>query len=461
MTIGRVGRIVGWLLLVGLVCAVDGRGARAETPTPGPGPGFAAAPAPARPSPAQPSTDVLRVEHDRVALPYTVWTKMPPALVTTPDGGAWAFFSAFARRSDGLDGRRLYAARFDPAARVWLPARPLPGGTDQFGPAAVVDRLGTVHLVYSDRTAATAESFATLVYARTTGDGGWDAPVPVAPHPEAGHQMLPALAVDGEDRLHVLWRDQRAVGPELRALDPGNADLFASDLQDGAWSPPVQVNRRPNPTSNASYPNLAVDGGRLVAVWSAYKGTTAKEMEKATRVEWSTRPLNDPTGWSRPQPLLDRADGEVGGPLLDLAADPLGGVGLVYGRLSPNVAPPAVSNTLYLRRLEPGMEEWGGDLPLGSGDFGFSPALAIGPDGAVYVAYDDGRNRAIEVGAVTVPPGATAAPAVVLTTAEDGEHGQAAIAIAADGRPWVAYMRAADGAAPTEIRCLRGPRLTT
>ena len=185
-------------------------------------------------APPQPSYDVIRLQHDGAALPYNVFTEWLPLLVTTPDGGAWAFFSAQARTTDGLGSRRLYASRFDPAAGVWLPAAALPGGEIQFGPAAAVDKTGTVHLVFSDRAKAAPDAMARLVYTRTDGAGGWIAPVEVAPHADAGHQMMPALALDGDDRPHVIWRDQRNLPPEIRAIQAANADVFVSDLIDGA-----------------------------------------------------------------------------------------------------------------------------------------------------------------------------------------------------------------------------------
>ena len=46
-----------------------------------------------------------------------------PQIVTTPDGGAWAFFTAQIRTEEGYGDRRLFASRFDPELRVWLPAR--------------------------------------------------------------------------------------------------------------------------------------------------------------------------------------------------------------------------------------------------------------------------------------------------------------------------------------------------
>jgi hypothetical protein len=132
-----------------------------------------AAPSSAAGQGAQPSYDVLRIEQDGAVTPYNIWVDWLPLVVATPDGGAWAFFSAQAKKADGMGTRRLYAARFDPGLGVWTPGRPMPGGEIQFGPSAVVDSKGTVHLVYSDRRTNDTGVFSVLVYTRSDGQGGW------------------------------------------------------------------------------------------------------------------------------------------------------------------------------------------------------------------------------------------------------------------------------------------------
>jgi hypothetical protein len=423
-------------------------------------PATAAAAPPELPRPAQPAADLLRISRGGAAATYQVWDDLAPLLVTTPDGGAWAFFSAYAKGPEGPDPLRLYAARFDPTAAVWLPAEPLAGGAVQFGPAAAVAPDGTVHLVYSDRASADRATPASLVYTRFAPGGAWAPSTPIAPHPDAGYQMIPAVALDDAGRPTVLWRDQRNVLPELRALDPANADLFASQLGDAGWSAPVQISRRPAPDVSASFPHLARDGDRFVAVWSVYRGTAGADMRRAVRVEWSSRPLADPAAWARPEILLDGADGEVGGRSLDLAADPRGGVALVYSRLIRETVPP--TNGLALRRLDPAAVAWGVDLPLASGDLGYFPELAVGGDGAAVVVFNVGRNRVVEVGALGSPAGAPAAPpppAVLLTAADEGAHGQPTVALGPLGDPWVLYLHEPVDGRVSEVRALRGARL--
>lgn len=436
------------LALTGLVGLAGDATARSQAIPPPTGSG-------AGPAAVLPSATILRVVEEGAAVPYDL-AKVDPVVVATPDGGAWAFFSASPRVSGGGNDLRVYAARFDPERGDWLPGTALPGKLFQFSPTAVVDAAGRVHVVYADGDSRDAAS--TLLHVRDDGAGGWTAPVQVAPDPNAGYQLTPVLTRDRIGGIHLLWREQRSASPTLRAKDPNNGDVFASDLLGDAWSPAVQVSRRPGPEAdtNAGWPLLAADGDRLIAVWSVYKGTTGEEMEKAVKTEWSSRPLDAPNGWTEPATILDRVGGETGGKLVALAADPRGGAVLAYGRIRENVDP--VTNELFLRRLDAAAASWGADVAIGSGDLGYFVAIAIGTDGTVYLTFNAGRNRNEEVGAIVVPPDATTVgPATVLTAGQDGEHGRTDVAVGRDGRPWVVYVHAADGTDPTEIRSLRGP----
>lgn len=444
------GLLIGLVLLAGMAGSLSAQEPVATPPAP-PVASPAAIPLVTVP---QPSFDVLRLEHSGLVVPYNVWFDWLPVLESTPDGGAWVFFSAQAKLPDGIGPRRLYGSRFDPAQHVWLPARVLPGGALQFGPAVAVDSTGGVHVVYSNRDTNVDSGTSTLLYTRTTPEGGWVEPVAVAPDPNAGHQMMPALTVSAGDRLHLIWRDQRAVSPELRSTTPANADLFASDLVDGTWTAPVAIGTRLEPDLNAGWPHLAVDGDRLVAIWSVYKGT-ANQVVPASRVDWSTRPVADPNGWATPTPLLAPEDERnVGGRQIDLKRDPAGGVMLLYCRYF------TTSLDMYLRKLPAGAAEWGADVPLSSGDYGYLPTLAMTSDGTAHAVFNSGRGRAVKIGALMVKPGSSGPyPIQILTPAESGLQVRAASTTSADGRLWIAYFFGEQGSnVATEVRTLRGAR---
>ena len=155
---------------------------------------------PPPPEVSQPAYDVLRIDDNGIGRAYRVWEEWVPQVVTTPDGGAWVFFTAQIRTPEGNADRRLFASRFDPELRVWLPARGMGSSATQFGATAATDSQGVVHLVYSNRAGESSEAWSQLVYQRFVNDA-WTDPVPVAPHPDAGHQMLASLAIDAARRL--------------------------------------------------------------------------------------------------------------------------------------------------------------------------------------------------------------------------------------------------------------------
>jgi hypothetical protein len=404
---------------------------------------------PPPPELAQPAYDVLRVDEGGIGRPYRVWEEWVPEVVTTPDGGGWIFFTAQARNDEGYGIRRLYASRFDPDLAVWLPARSIGNANTQFGASTVIDSKGIVHLVYSERATEGENTWSQLVYQRFV-DDAWTAPSSIAPHADAGHQMLASLAVDANDVLHVVWRDQRFVSPEARAALPTNADLLSSDLREGEWTEPQQINVRESPDINPAWPHLVADGERLVLVWSIYRGTTAEEMKSAARVEWSERPIAADGAWSPPQVLFERESGDAGGRLIDLAADPRGGAVVVYGLYNRGV------NELFMRRLEPGTPSWSEQALLASGDFGYLPAIAIASDGALYAVFNNGRNRDVDIGGLVADSAGKNAGAVTLTPGEGGVTARASIALDQNGVPWVVYMHQPVGSTNvTEIQSVR------
>lgn len=402
----------------------------------------------------QPSFDTLRIDGNGSAVPYSVWVAWSPFVVPTPDGGAWAFFSAEVVNPDGTIGtKKLYVTRFNPASANWTPAVAMPGGEIQFGATAVVDTQGIVHLVYTDRANGDEGTFGQLVYRTTTADGGWTEGVAVAPSPDAGHQLSPELSLDRNGGLHLVWQDQRAVTAEARAAEASNADIFSSNLgADGKWSEPAQISARTEGGPNSSRPQLGTDGDRMIVVWSVYDPAS---LETAIRLEWSSKPIDGSAGWSAPQTVLERGDAQIGGRLLDLASDPSGGVALVFGRRANN------SNTLLAQRLDPGSTTWSGEFFLAQGDRGSFPSAVYAADGSLVVVYNIGSGQVVQVGAVALVPGAPRGTVeTALTAGDDGAQGRGMVDVDANGRIWVIYMHEPTGGVANQIRVLRGAQIS-
>ena len=406
----------------------------------------------------QPSYQTLRIAGDNVAVPYQVWVAWSPTIVPTPDGNAWAFYSAQSENTDGsLGTKKLFVSRYDAATGAWSAGTPLPGGQIQFGQSAAVDAKGVVHVVYTDRADDKPTSYGTLMYIKSTPDGGWTNPVKVSENAAAGHQLSPDLAIDKNGALHVVWQDQRGVDQTTRDAAASNADIFEADMgSDGKWGPTIQVSaNRTSATTNASRPQLAVDGDRLVVAWSVY--TQESGINTADSVQWSARALDSSSAWSQPQQVVTRAkdasgnSDQIGGRLLDLISDPTGGVGMVFGRHDGNV------NNLFAQHLAAGGNAWSAPVTLASGDRGSFPAAAYQPDGTLVVAYNIGSGAAVGVGAVALKAGATT-PSVEanLTAGEDGAQGRATLSVDGKGGIWVIYMHEPKGGLANEIRVLKG-----
>ncbi len=255
----------------------------------------------------QGSYDTLRVQlDDGTEVLYRVWTTWPQLLLTTPDGGAFGFFTAQAGTIDAP--YKLYVARFDPTAAKWSDATAVPGGQIQFGVTGAVDSNGVAHVVFTDRAADSADSFGKLVYMHSNPDGTWTTPVNVNDNADAGHQLAPSMVVDAQNVLHLVWQDQRTVTPELRAASPSNAAILSCDLTaDGVCSAdPAVISTPSTPTEIANRPRIATDGQRVVATWSVYAGTTDEQLASASQIAWNSKPLGDPNAaWTGQQVLVE------------------------------------------------------------------------------------------------------------------------------------------------------------
>ena len=97
-----------------------------------------------------------------------------------------------------------------------------------------------------------------------------------------------------------------------------------------------------------------------------------------------------------------------------MAADPRGGVAAIFGLFNRGV------NDLYLQRLEPGASAWTNPQRVASGDFGFLPTTAIAKDGTIFVVFNNGRNRDVDIGGLKIAPDGTTAGPVTLTPGEGG-----------------------------------------
>jgi hypothetical protein len=277
--------------------------------------------------------------------------------------------------------------------------------------------------------------------------------VPVAPSDEAGHQIAPSLAIDPSGTLHVMWQDQRSFSAEARKLDAINADVFASDLPPGGeWTAPVQVNEH-LPTAVGTWPNLVVDGDRLVAVWSVYTSVTGKT--NAARIDWSSRPLDNPDGWTTPEALVYGRGDRFGGRNVKVAADPNGGVLMTFTRELNDAF-------LFVRRLPSGSTTWSGDVLITAGDRGTFPSITVNLEGDVYIVYNVGSVAVVDVGASaisyrSIQPG----PERLMTQDDPNSQGLAVVTTDQTGSPWIIYFSQTGDSPANRVYVLRNAEIPT
>jgi hypothetical protein len=126
-----------------------------------------------------------------------------------------------------------------------------------------------------------------------------------------GHPDLPAVATDGEGRVHALWAEAAPGATSAAGL------MYAR--RDGeAWTGPAQV--LASPESGSTEPELVAQGDRLHAIWSSQDG----------KILYSSAFAEDAYtagGWSEPR-VLSEVGSTAGEP--DLVADAAGGLHAVF-----------------------------------------------------------------------------------------------------------------------------------
>lgn len=204
----------------------------------------------------------------------------------------------------------------------------------------------------------------------------WAGPV-VAPEGEAS-LAVPALAVDGDGAVHVVWRGR---------LGTGRSGLYYARVVEAEGGPqlsrPVEVIEMVAGTvgDGAPPPALVVAGGELVAVWTeGREGTITASRARVGDARF-------PDGWSEPETLpMGGATGSGPAALVDAH----GVVYVVYA------APLNEGRGIYLVRSDG--EEWSEPRVVFDAEgAGWSmvdhPALAIDPAGTLHAAWVRGSSE--------------------------------------------------------------------
>jgi len=198
-------------------------------------------------------------------------------------------------RKEGLSGVLLAAGIFSLTPCVladWGPTKRLTWTSSwSLSPAVAVDSSGVVHLFWYDDNPGNYE-----IYRLKSTDGGttWTHPRRLAW--SLGWSRNPAAAIDSNDTIHVVWDDDT----------PGNYDICYRSSTDGGstWS---KVKRLTQTTGSSEYPAIAIDSNDTIhVVWqdnssgnyeiyyreSEDGGVTWNAVQKLT---WTSGPSSHPT----------------------------------------------------------------------------------------------------------------------------------------------------------------------
>lgn len=244
----------------------------------------------------------------------------------------------------------LYASKAPGGA--WSTPTIIPGSANAYYPDIEVDAQGMLHVIWLAN--------GNIVYATKPTNGSWSSPVNVSSAGQAN--VIPQIHSDATGNLHLIWSDS----------SPGNAEIFyRRKTAGGAWS----VTERVSNTAGTSWaPDVAADSqGKVHVVW--YENGEIFYAWRSVAGDWSA-PVN-----------ISQTAGSSLWPALGISADDT--LHLVW----PDRLPVGINGDVFILYYaeKPAAGSWSTGLELarvpGSGQNLMAPSLAVGPTGALHVAW--------------------------------------------------------------------------
>jgi type VII secretion-associated serine protease mycosin len=344
---------------------------RTRTPTPTVSPGATATPTPTE-GPPQPPPHLgnVRVNRDEGPAP-----QHSPAIAADLGGRASAVW-VDARSGDG----QVFFSSMAPWLQGWRPAQradDAPAVATVTSPKIAVFGREHVVAVWADDRSGDSDIYAARLLPPP---GGWSPAQQVNDDAlgalGAAPQEYPAVAVDSQGTVYVVWEDLRngPTQPELR---------WAKQPDGGIWSPSQPVG--PSGPKDQRAPALTVDKWDNVhLVWENHAPTESD-------IRWAILPsgtgtwqgfllVNQPQATDVPAPLHP-----------DVGVDARGTVYAVWQDFRNGEDDPDI----YGARLLVDEDHWGPDRRVNHdppGNVQREPALAVAADGAAFAVWTDERN---------------------------------------------------------------------
>ncbi len=229
---------------------------------------------------------------------------------------------------------------------------------DSYDPAIAVDSSNNIHMVWCDYTPGNSE----IYYKRSTDEGStWGATKRITWN--SGGSVHPAIAIDSNNNLHVVWHD----------WTPGNPEIYYKRSTDGGstWSPTKRLTWN---SSSSRYPAIAIDSNNnLHVVWEDSIPGNSEIYYKRSTDGGSTWGATKRLTWT---------SGDSAYPAI--AIDSNNNVHVVWHDLTPGNA------EIYYKMSTDGGSTWGATkrLSWNSGS-SYGPAMAIDSNNSIYVVWHD------------------------------------------------------------------------
>jgi len=180
--------------------------------------------------------------------------------------------------------REIYYKRSIDEGSTWSAKRLTWNSGESYCPAIAIDSNNNLHVVWEDSTPGNSE-----IYYKRSMDGGstWSATKRLTWN--SGLSYWPAIAIDSNNNLHVVWSDST----------PGNSEIYYKRSMDGGstWSATKRLTWN---SGNSYYPAIAIDSNtNLHVVW--YDHTPGNwEIYYKRSIDggstWSTKRLSSTSG---------------------------------------------------------------------------------------------------------------------------------------------------------------------
>lgn len=282
-------------------------------------------------------------------------------------------------------------------------------GSSRF-PRVATDAQGGLHVVWSENQDTDPGAWGNAIYYTRQQNGEWSAPIDIV-YNGRGVAHLPAIAVDDDSYVHLIWTDQSHLYYQHAPVSTAHTAQGWSARQIISW----------DGWEAAYWSDMIIVGDTIYVVWSGSR-------EGLWDINF-TRSTNKGQTWTDPIKVTDTFDAMETRPHLGLGHD--GTIHLVW---SENKASDAGIGIRYSRSSDTG-QSW--DPPFNVADVaGVAGAavIAVDPKGPVHIAWQQGwgttdtRNFGIWH-RVSTDGGNTWAPS---TRVDDGYGGTVPLSLALD-----------------------------